>query len=164
MLLTNKHVIAAMIVAPILVIIAYFGVDYMVSERPHNAVAGNSYPLVAKSNCRYQSGKCTFENGDIEITLSAKQSDNDSMIIQLSSELPLTGAKIALATNSDDLPPHNMQPSGENKSQWETTLQNRDIENARLLLVVSVNDSLYYGETETSFTDYKTGFSNANMH
>jgi len=68
--LTNKHLIIAMIVAPILAVIAYYGVDRVVSETPHKAVKGQSYPLAAKSNCRYKSGECTLKNGDISLTIN----------------------------------------------------------------------------------------------
>ncbi|MGH1484821.1 MAG: hypothetical protein ACRBCI_01300 [Cellvibrionaceae bacterium] len=162
-MLTNKHFIVALIITPILAIIAYFAVDYAVSERPHNAVSGNSYPLAAKSNCRYQSGKCTFKNGDIEVILTSKNHGNNTITFQLESELPLAGAKIALATASNEQAPETMSSLNDSTTQWETTIQSRDIENARLLLVVSLNEALYYGETETTFTHYQTGFSHANM-
>ena len=48
----NKHVVVAMLVAPILAILAWFAVDSMVAERAHSAKPGASYKLVAKSNCR----------------------------------------------------------------------------------------------------------------
>ena len=60
----NKHFIVALLIAPILAIIAYFGVDIAVSEKPHAAKKGQSYKLVSKSNCRYTSGLCDMENGE----------------------------------------------------------------------------------------------------
>ena len=92
--LTNKHVIVAMIIAPILAIIAYFGVDHAFSEKPHSAVEGQSYPLVAKSNCRYESGKCTMENGDISVSVIPSILDANTIEFVLESELPLQGVKI----------------------------------------------------------------------
>jgi NADH:ubiquinone oxidoreductase subunit 3 (subunit A) len=58
----NWHVIIAMIVAPILAVLAWFAVDYFVAERPHAAKEGAAYSLIAKSNCRYDSGQCDLEN------------------------------------------------------------------------------------------------------
>lgn len=55
-LLTNKHVVIAMLVAPVLAVIAYFAVDASVSEPPKAAQPGQSYPLAVRSNCRYTSG------------------------------------------------------------------------------------------------------------
>jgi hypothetical protein len=68
--LTKKHLIVAMIVSPILAVLTYYAVDFKVSEKPHSAVPGNSYPLVAQSNCCYSRGKYTFKNGDIEASIS----------------------------------------------------------------------------------------------
>ena len=61
---TNKHVITAFIVAPILAVLSYYAVDLLLKEQPHVAVAGSSYPLVAQSNCRYTSGRCDLKNAD----------------------------------------------------------------------------------------------------
>lgn len=84
-ILTNKHFIVALIVAPILAVIAYFSVDYMVTEKPHSAVAGNSYSLVAKSNCRYQSGVCDIENGEMKARLKALTLSDEGMVLQINS-------------------------------------------------------------------------------
>ncbi|MEO0444094.1 MAG: hypothetical protein AAFZ92_10210 [Pseudomonadota bacterium] len=161
--LTNKHLIAALIVAPILAIIAYFGLDYAVSERPHSAVAGGSYPLVAKSNCRYQSGRCSFKNGDVEFELKAVPSRDNRMVIDLNAELPLEGVKLALAGNSQSGMPIAMESTNAGLTQWQTSFDLADIEDTRLLIVVSANNTLYYGETETTFTAYDTGFSQTNI-
>ena len=48
----DKHVVMAMIVAPILAIFAWVGVDYIVAEKAQPAEPGSMYPLVARSNCR----------------------------------------------------------------------------------------------------------------
>lgn len=60
----NKHFILALLIAPILSIIAYFGTDMALSEKPHAAKEGETYKLASKSNCRYTSGLCDMENGD----------------------------------------------------------------------------------------------------
>ena len=36
----NKHVVVAMLVAPVLALIGYFSVDALVAEKPHAAQAG----------------------------------------------------------------------------------------------------------------------------
>ncbi len=152
-----------MIITPILAFGGYFATDYIVSERPHSAVPGSSYPLAAKSNCRYQSGRCTLKNGDIEIELTSELGNNENINFQIHSDLPLHGAKIALTSTGSEQLPQQMQAIDTDQTQWQTTLKNRDIDNAKLLVVISVDDVLYYGETETTFTTYKTSFSQANM-
>lgn len=43
----NKHLIIALLIAPILSLIAYFGTDLALSEKPHAAKEGESYKLPA---------------------------------------------------------------------------------------------------------------------
>ena len=162
-LLTNKHFLVALIVAPILAILSYFAVDYTVSEKPHKAVKGESYPLIAKSNCRYESGKCTFENGEINISLSSEATGSNTVSIKLVSDLPLQGVKIGLSTSEGTFPPQDMLKTKDDNKEWLTEVKNNNIENARLQLALSVNDTFYYGETETTFTTYQTGFTQNNI-
>jgi hypothetical protein len=48
---TNKHVIASLIIAPILAILAGFMVDDLVADDALKAEKVIPYPLVANSNC-----------------------------------------------------------------------------------------------------------------
>jgi hypothetical protein len=162
-ILTNKHLIVALIVSPILAFIAYYAVDYTVGEKPHEAIEGQSYPLVAKSNCRYESGKCTFNNGDISVTLIAEKTNANDLNIQLESDYPIQGARIALSNDTITASPEAMTASDNSQTQWQVTLPNRLSDTSRLQLVLSVNQSLYFGETTTVFTTYKTGFSQENI-
>ncbi len=166
MFLTNKHFIVALIVAPILAIIAYFGVDAYVSEKPHKAVEGKAYPLVAKSNCRYESGKCTLDNGDISVSIVSIPADNKDLInLQLSSGLPLQGVKMALVTGSNSQAPIAMRSNNNEGTEWQTTVTKAETtaDNARFQIALSLSDTLYYGETETTFITYQTGFSQENI-
>lgn len=45
----NKHFILALLIAPILSIIAYFGTDMALSEKPHAAKEGETYKLASSS-------------------------------------------------------------------------------------------------------------------
>jgi len=56
--LKNKHLVIAMLVAPVLAVLSYFALDVLVGERPKPAEEGQSYPLVEKPDCRYASGHC----------------------------------------------------------------------------------------------------------
>ena len=64
---TNKHVIVALIVAPVLSVLAWYAVGSFTGEQPTPAEPGQSYPLVEKSNCRYPSGECELENEDFSV-------------------------------------------------------------------------------------------------
>ena len=71
----NKHVVTAFIVAPIFALISYFATDSVVSERPKQAEEGVAYPFSVKPNYRYQSGKCTLENGDLSIHFTFSENE-----------------------------------------------------------------------------------------
>jgi len=51
-LLTNKHMIIAMLVAPVLAVLAWFAVGEFAGEQAHKAEAGREYPLVEQSILR----------------------------------------------------------------------------------------------------------------
>ncbi len=162
-ILTNKHLITALIVSPILAFIAYYAVDYNVSEKPHQAVDGQSYPLVAKSNCRYESGKCTLNNGDVDITLIAQEIDTSTLKLSLTSNHPIQGAKVAL-TNEDNVAlPETMQAIDQSQVNWQVTLPNKLNTTSRLQIALALEDSVYFGETTTIFTSYKTIFPQDNI-
>jgi hypothetical protein len=161
---TNKHLITAMIVTPILAFIAYYAVDYTVSEKPHQARKGQSYPLQAKSNCRYQSGHCTFKNGDITIDIKTKKTDDNVLSLTLTSNLAIQGAKVAIASDNTSPAPQDMRTTDRSRENWHITLANTLNDSSRLQIALMINDSLYYGETGTRFTTYKTGFSQDAIH
>lgn len=157
--LSNKHVVAAMIIAPILAILAYFAVDSMVSEPPVKAVAGQSYELVASSNCRYKSGHCTLKNGDFSVELSPSFRSERVLKLHLQSAFPLEGAKVAIAPSANEsYPPIDMEADSKDLRQWtlQTSLPQSDAPELRLVVVA--NGSIYYGETGLAFTDYQTSF------
>lgn len=170
-ILTNKHLIIALIVSPILAIMAYYAVDYTVSEKPHKAIEGEAYPLVAKSNCRYTSGKCTFENGDIEVSVVvSSNNDNDIGVaekqvwaVTLDANVPLRGAKIAFindtaAPEGTSNTPHDMFSLNPALTQWQANISDTHIEGSQLQLAIAINNTYYYGESDTQFIHYAVGF------
>ena len=74
MVFTNKHVVIAMIVAPVLAVLAWFATGQLSGEKPQPAEQGKSYPLVEKSNCRYPSGACDLENENFKLRLTVEES------------------------------------------------------------------------------------------
>ena len=84
---TNKHVVIALIVGPILAILAWIGVGQIAGEKAAVAVAGNSYPLVEKSDCRYESGHCKLENEDFKLVLLLEQRGIDTMLVLQSAQV-----------------------------------------------------------------------------
>ncbi|MEL7448215.1 MAG: hypothetical protein AAFN78_03350 [Pseudomonadota bacterium] len=149
----NKHIIVSLLVAPVLAIVAYFATDYAVRETPHAARAGESYPLMARSNCRYASGRCDLVNGDVELSLSFEPDAAGTSHLLLSSVLPLQRAGIAVAaTPGDDLAPSPLERDDATSTRWRMPLV-KPAEDAKLRLVVATGDTSYYAEVPTVFLE-----------
>lgn len=155
----NKHVIVAMIVAPILAVIAYFAVDLVVSEKPKQAQAGQSYSLAALPNCRYPSGHCTLKNGTFEIDLKAQEVGVNVLTLELTSKHVLQGAKAALVSDPKQAgEPIDMQAGDSEGLNWSIELEGEQTDSAMIRLVVAAEGALYFGETGLEFTHYETSF------
>lgn len=152
----NKHVIIALLVAPILSLLAFFGVDAVVSEKPHKAVAGASYELIAKPNCRYESGLCGLKNGDVEIVLRAVFTENDDIELWLDSPENTDGVKVALVDSGAG--PFSMLAVNEQASSWRIKLARPRSSESKLQLAVSIQETLYFAEVTTIFMQHKPLF------
>lgn len=161
--LKNKHLAAAMVIAPVLAIITYLAVDFKVSERPKPAQAGKSYILAVQSNCRYQSGICTLKNNDVEIHLRAQRKLKDVIALQLESENPLNNVLISPFDGVSDIPPKRMQLQADVDTAWHTELVLSDVADIKLRLAVSIAGAHYFAEFPAVFIDYDTGFSRDNF-
>lgn len=158
-ILTSKHTITALIVTPILAIIAYFGVDRMVSERPHKAEAGAVYKLAAMSKCRYQSGECTLKNGNFALTLRPEFRSEHVIKLRLESAFPLQGAKISIAPDSAvDYPPMEMEAESADGKVWLIRTSVPATEAPQLRVVATADGAQYFGQTGLEFTVYQTSF------
>lgn len=153
----NKHLVTAAIVAPVLALIGYFGINALVGESPHAAEEGQSYQLVETPSCRYSSGRCSLKNGDFELNLSTESLDGDRLLLLLKSEFPLDGVKVALIEHeTDEKQPVDMQAAGEQGLDWSLEIARPDPERNRLRLVASANRALYFGDAAMKFTLQET--------
>ena len=149
----NKHLLVATLMAPVLGLIGYFGVNALVSEKPHAAEAGKSYQLVEKPNCRYSSGICGLKNGDFELTLGFEWLAGGRMLLKLESVNPLDGVLLALVENEDEKKsPSEMQAADPNGLTWQLEIERPDPQRHRLRLVASANQALYFGDAAMKFT------------
>ena len=149
----NKHLVTAAIVAPVLALIGYFGVNALVGESPHAAEEGQSYQLVEMPSCRYSSGRCGLKNSDFELNLSTESLEDGRLLLLLESEFPLEGVKVALVEDEgDEQQPVDMRPMGEDGLIWSLEMARPDPERNRLHLVALANRSLYFGDVATKFT------------
>lgn len=156
---TNKHVIAAMIVTPVLAVAGWYAVDLLVKERPQTAQPGASYPLVAKSNCRYTSGVCTLVNSNFKSSLVVVR-QNGRDVLRLTASHTLQDAKVGFSAASDQPPaaPQTMQSSDAEQKVWSIELPVAATEKNKLVIALRANDAHYYAETTMGFAEYKTSF------
>lgn len=137
-----------MLIAPILALIAYFGVDYMVAERPHAAQSGTSYPLVAKSNCRWTSGLCTLENADVELNLS-QAADGALAVV---STIPLDGIVYSLGSGQVDYSqPTRMEQVDAKNFRLSLPATATDLSELELRLVASSAGTQFFVATNLTF-------------
>lgn len=150
----NKHITTALIVAPILAILAYFLVDQMVSEKALPAVANNAYTLLVKPNCRHASGHCSLENGDVEIELHFDLSESEPTLL-LESNLALVGVKLALNNQSQ---PSSMTSENTEQTHWQFIMPAETKPADTVRLALQLQESYYYAEITLPFMYYKTSF------
>ncbi|CAH1606136.1 MULTISPECIES: hypothetical protein [Vibrio] len=155
----NKHFIIALLIAPILSLIAYFGTDMALSEKPHAAKEGESYKLASKSNCRYTSGLCDMENGDFKVKFRSEKLTPDSLELSLHAAYPLEGVKLSVVDSQEqNAQPIDMKPADQAGQNWTITLPKPASAESWLRVAIQSEGTFYYGETQTAFVKYETLF------
>jgi hypothetical protein len=155
----NKHITTAMFVAPLLAVLSYFATDYIVSDLPVSAAEGDTYAMVARSNCRYQSGQCTFRNGDLEVKFQLLQDETGQSVLKAQSSHPLQGAQIALVANdNEEVMPVRLSQTDDSGEQWLVPLQGHIEDKKELRVAMLANSTTFYGSSETTFFTYDTVF------
>jgi hypothetical protein len=155
----NKHFLIALLIAPILSLIAYFGTDMALSEKPHAAQEGETYKLAAKSNCRYTSGLCDMTNGDFKVQFRSEKLTAQGLDLSLKSAFSLEGVKVSLVNDQEQsAQPIDMQSTDSEGLKWIVSLPKPTSEESWLRVAIQSNGTLYYGETQTAFVKYETLF------
>lgn len=154
---TNKHVIAALLITPVLAILGYFMVDSIVSEKPHKAKPGAHYQLVAKPNCRYSSGVCSFKNGEFEANITIDQTPSHT-VINIVSDFALDGGQVSFSYDDVNATPVELYASNANNTHWQASFVHDYSGKETLRLVLAASGAMYYGETHAAFGEYKTSY------
>ena len=155
---TNKHVITAMIVAPILSILSYYLVDLAVKEQPQKAIAGNAYKLITKSNCRFSSGSCDLENGSFKSTLRVSEAQG-LYTLHLDTQNALEDANIGFVTaDGDEFGPFKLSAQDNAGKAWTTQFNMPVNEHTILRVALMAGGAHYYAETTMGFSNYQTSF------
>jgi hypothetical protein len=150
MVFTNKHFIIAMIVAPILAILAWFAAGEFAGEVPQQAEPGQSYPLVEKSSCRYPSGVCELENEDFRLSLSPRQGESGAELVLLSSH-PLDGVVLGVGDIEQQVEPAAMRATDGQGLEWRLLLDRIPAPTERIRLVAMAGGSSYFADAATLF-------------
>lgn len=147
----NKHVVVAMLVAPVLAIMAWLAIDYFLGERPHAAKEGAAYTLIAKSNCRYDSGQCDLENSDFSLSLRPVSVTAASIQLELTSEFPLQSAALGLVDNGAELLPLPMSSVADDALHWTAQIDRPTRADAAIRLAVTAQGATWYAEVPVVF-------------
>ena len=150
MVFTNKHVIIAMIVAPVLAILAWVAAGQFAGETPQPPVAGASYPLVEKSNCRYATGACDLENEDFRLTLTQTVSGSVTELV-VRSAFPLDGVVLGVGSPQDEAEPTAMRAIDGQGLEWHLVLGTPPAPGERIRLVAIAGGSSYFADASTTF-------------
>lgn len=135
--------------APILALISYFVVDYAVKEVPHKLQNNSYYKLLVKSNCRWNSGHCTLTNGDVELNLSIKKTNNNTVLL-LNSETQLSQVNVAVVKHIENqVQPDLMQNSGNNSYYYIMPVFSPSM---YLQLSINIEESIFYTVIPLIFT------------
>jgi len=144
---TDKHVLAALIIAPILAVLSWLGIGQWLGEQPQLAKPDVSYPLVARSNCRYHSGRCDLENHDFALSLTVV----DEHTLSIVSKHPLRGIFVSVSKAGAEASPSPMKALSEDHKHWQLELPRRFQSDDAIRLVAATQRTSYYGETATQF-------------
>ena len=122
----------------------------MTSVSPQSAKAGQAYPLVEKSNCRYASGVCDLENVEFRASLRYRDREEGGYL-QLDASHPLSGVLVSIGLPGAGPAPLNMLPSADSAMRWTLALPVRPAYTSRIHLALSAAGSTYYVDASTAF-------------
>ena len=147
--MANKHIALALLVAPLLSLIAWFAVGHINREQAAHAIAGQAYVLIAASNCRWPSGQCDLENNDFRVTISA---DSDTSLL-LTSRHALDGVVVSSTsgTEADAQQPISLVREDHTGHRWRWHRAPQTLGGSPIRLVAQVAGTQFYGETGTAF-------------
>jgi len=145
----NKHVLVALVVAPILAVLAWFATGMLVDEKGHTMKDGSLYTLNVKSNCRWESGKCTLKNEDIVIDITGKYT---SYTLEIAMKSSVALSDIKLAYDKNDKPKSFVYDN--NTELWTGVL---DLKHKAEFInaVFIINNTVFYAQFPTTFLNPK---------
>ncbi len=146
----NKHVIIALLVAPVLSILAWFAVGRYIGEQSAPAQAGQAYPLVEQSNCRWASGACDLRNTDFKLRLTLVDGAAGPEF-ELTASHPLEGVVLAVGPPDAQPQPAAMRATDGQGLHWRIALGRKPAADNRIHLVAKAGGSSYFADAATAF-------------
>ena len=149
----NKHVVIALIVAPILSILAWFAVGNLVGEKPQSAQEGKTYKLVARSNCRYASGSCELHNADFTLLIEPEMLAASSVALTLTSSHALQSAAVGLVEAGSEPQPARMTMTTDDRMRWQGLVPRPRSADAQIRVAVTAQGATWYAEVPVVFLE-----------
>ena len=149
----NKHVVTALLVAPILSILAWYAVGNLLGEKPQAAEAGKTYKLVARSNCRYASGSCDLHNSDFQLTILPGAFAASSVALTMTASHPLQSAVLGLVEDGSGRPPAPMTRTDGDGLEWQGLLPLPSSPDSTIRIAVTAQGATWYGEVPVIFLE-----------
>ena len=150
-MLTNKHVLAALLVAPILAVLAWYGTGQLtddVEQQAAPAQGGASYPLVERPGCRYPGGKCGLSNEGFKLAIVVQPTGQ----LRMTSAVPLDFVLVGLESEDDQGPVKALPVSAE-RDRWVHNFTVMPSSEDRLRVVAGVSGASLFGDVALAFTE-----------
>ena len=149
----NKHVVVALLVAPILSILAWYAVGNILGEKPRAAEEGKTYKLVGRSNCRYASGSCSLHNADFELTLETEMLAASSVALTMTASHALQSAALGLVEGDSEPEPAPMTQTAGDGTAWQGLLPRPASADATIRVAVTASGATWYAEVSAVFLE-----------
>ncbi len=149
----NKHVVVALLVAPLLSIMAWYAVGNLVGEKPESAQEGKTYKLVARSNCRYASGSCDLHNADFKLLIEPEMLAASSVALTLTSSHELQSAVLGLVSGASAPQPAPMTRTADDGTEWQGLVPRPRSPDDRIRIAVTAQGATWYAEVPTIFLE-----------
>ncbi|MEM8562335.1 MAG: hypothetical protein AAGF57_08885 [Pseudomonadota bacterium] len=146
--MSNRHIVIALIVAPMLALLAWFFAGKLSGEQPLAAQHGQSYPLLAKSNCRRTGGVCDLVNEEFRLKLTRS---NDRRGLLLLASHPLQGVLVAVGPDGEAESPIPMRQVNGEGTQWRLDFAATPQSQHAVRVAAVANGARYFAETTALF-------------
>lgn len=149
----NKHVVIALIVAPVLAVLAWYAVGSLIGEKPQAVESGETYKLAARSNCRYASGACDLHNAGFKLSIRPEMVAASSVALVMTSSHALQSAAIGLIENESGAAPAPMTRTDEAGLEWQGLLPRPASDDATIRIAVTAQGATWYAEVPVVFLE-----------